>query len=87
MESIIPDIIGTIGVMIVLFLYFMLQTALIRVEQLIYSVLNAVGALMILYSLYYHWNFASVVIEISWLLISFYGIFKNFWRSNNNTSS
>lgn len=86
MESIIPDIIGTIGVALVLLSYFMLQASLLKVEQPVYSVLNTVGSVMILYSLYFHWNFASVVIEISWLFISVYGLYKARRRSTASST-
>jgi len=34
------------------------------------------GALLILISLYFSFNLASFIIEIAWLLISIFGLFK-----------
>jgi len=70
------DILGTIGVAIIILTYALLQLGRIRSEQVIYSLLNAVGASLILISLYFDFNFPSVVVEAFWLLISLFGIGK-----------
>ncbi|MBK9215177.1 MAG: hypothetical protein IPM59_06200 [Chloracidobacterium sp.] len=74
------DIIGTAGVAVIIVAYFLLQTGRLRSEQLAYSVMNGVGALLILISLYYAFNFPSLVVEFFWLLISLYGIGGSFSR-------
>ena len=70
------DIVGTLGVGVIVLTYAMLQLGRIRSEQLLYSILNAVGAALILVSLYFDFNFPSVVVEAFWLLISIFGIAK-----------
>lgn len=70
------DVIGILGVSFILSAYYLLQASVLKVRDLSYSLINAVGALLILYSLFFHWNTASVVIEIFWFAISIYGIFK-----------
>jgi len=75
------NIIGTIGVATIVVTYILLQTSRIRSDQLSYSVLNAVGATLILISLYFEWNFPSVVVESFWLVISLYGIIRYLRRS------
>lgn len=70
------DILGTIGVAIIILTYAFLQIGRIRSEQVTYSLLNAVGASLILISLYFDFNFPSVVVEFFWLLISLFGIGK-----------
>ena len=72
----IYDIIGTFGVGIIVVTYILLQVERIRSEQLLYSILNAVGALLILISLYYSFNFPSFIVEFFWLLISLFGVGK-----------
>ncbi|CCB85503.1 MULTISPECIES: CBU_0592 family membrane protein [Parachlamydia] len=67
------DVIGMLGVGCVLGAYFLLQASLVKVTDSYYSAINAVGALLILYSLFFHWNTSSVVIEIFWFGISIYG--------------
>ncbi len=72
----LPDILGTIGVATIILAYVLLQTERLRSEQLSYSVMNAIGALLILVSLWYSPNVPSVVVESFWLVISVYGIAK-----------
>lgn len=70
------DIVGTLGVAIIIFTYVLLQIERVRSDQLIYSLLNAMGAALILVSLYFDFNFPSLVVEFFWLLISIFGIGK-----------
>ena len=74
------DIIGTLGVAIIILTYVLLQIERVRSDQLIYSLLNAIGAAFILVSLYFEFNLPSVVVEVFWLLISLFGIGKYFAR-------
>lgn len=70
------DIIGIIGVGFVLISYLLLQIDRIEPKSVSYSLLNLVGAFLILISLYFTFNLASFIIEIAWLLISAYGLIK-----------
>jgi len=70
------DILGTLGVAIIILTYVLLQIERVRSDQLIYSLLNAIGASLILVSLYFDFNLPSVVVEFFWLLISLFGIGK-----------
>ena len=70
------DILGTVGVAVIIVTYVLLQWGKVRSEQLVYSLLNAVGATLILISLYFDFNFPSFVVEFFWLLISLFGIGK-----------
>jgi hypothetical protein len=70
------DILGTLGVAVIIITYVLLQIERVRSDQLLYSVLNAVGASLILVSLYFDFNLPSVVVEFFWLLISLFGIGK-----------
>ena len=74
------DIVGTLGVAVIIVTYVLLQIEKIRSEQLSYSVLNAAGASLILVSLYFDFNFPSLVVEFFWLLISLFGIGKYLFR-------
>jgi hypothetical protein len=75
------DILGTLGVAIIILTYVLLQIERVRSDQLIYSLLNAIGAALILVSLYFDYNFPSVVVEFFWLVISLFGIGKFLIRS------
>lgn len=74
------DVLGSVGVAVIIVAYVLLQFERLRSEQLAYSLLNAIGALLILVSLYFSFNFPSFVVEFFWLLISLYGIGKYFVR-------
>jgi len=72
----IANTVGLIGVFIILYAYMMLQIGRMRHEGIMYSLLNLVGSILILYSLFFYWNLASGVIEVAWLVISIYGLIK-----------
>lgn len=74
------DILGTVGVAVIILTYILLQLERVRSDHLAYSLLNAVGAVLILISLYFSFNFPSFVVEFFWLLISLFGIGKYFWQ-------
>jgi hypothetical protein len=75
------DAVGTIGVVVIILTYVALQLGKIRSESLVYSLLNALGASLIIVSLLYSFNFPAFIVEFFWLLISLFGIGKYFWRS------
>lgn len=68
------DIVGTIGVALIVVTYAGVQLRKMEVTSLTYSGLNLLGALMILLSLAYNFNLASVVIEVFWIIISLWSI-------------
>lgn len=70
------DIIGTLGVAVIIVTYVLLQLESVRSDSLSYSVLNAAGALLIIVSLYFNFNFPAFIVEFFWLLISLFGIGK-----------
>jgi len=72
----LPTILGLIGVVLVLFAYFMLQTKKMKSETVLYSALNFFGSGLILLSLFYKWNLSAVIIEVAWMVLSAYGIYK-----------
>ncbi len=74
------DFIGSIGVGLIILTYVLLQTEKIRSENLSYSVLNGLGAALIVFSLFYNFNFSAFVVESLWVLISIYGIGKYFLK-------
>lgn len=80
------DITGTAGVAIILVAYILLQLEKLRSEHPAFSLLNAVGAAMILVSLYYDFNFASFLMEFFWLVVSLFGIAKYFVGGKNEVA-
>ena len=68
------DVVGLVGVVAILAGYFLLQQGRLGRDDMVYSVLNAVGSAAILLSLVYDFNLSALVIEGLWLVISLYGI-------------
>ncbi len=74
------NFLGIFGVVLILIAYSLLQLEKMSAYGVIYSLLNALGAVLILISLYFYWNLASGIIEIAWLIISTYGLIKAIQR-------
>lgn len=70
------DTVGVIGVILVLIAFFLLSTNKMNSQSLSYQLYNLIGASLILFSLMFHFNLASVLIEVSWITISLIGIFR-----------
>jgi hypothetical protein len=72
------DVVGNVGVVVLVITYLMLQLNKLSSDGLAYSVLNAVGAGLIVISLLFDFNLSALVIEAFWVLISFVGIYRYF---------
>ncbi len=72
----LPDLAGLIGVAFIVATYFLSQIGRMNANRPAYPAINALGALLILWSLAYSFNFASFVIEVFWLLISIVGLVR-----------
>ncbi len=77
------DFVGSIGTLVIIGTYLLLQFGKIKSETLVYSLLNAIGAALILVSLVYSFNFSAFIVEFFWLLISLFGIGRYFLKKNN----
>jgi len=76
----IPDIIGLIGVALLISTYALLQFDKIDPKGFWYSFNNMVVAILVTVSLLYSWNLASMVIEVFWFSLSVYGVVMYFRR-------
>ncbi len=74
----IANILGMIGVILMLAAYVFLQTNRMTSASISYSLLNALGSFLVLVSLFFYWNLPAGVIETAWLIISLYGLAKAF---------
>ncbi|MBA2653248.1 MAG: hypothetical protein H0U73_13430 [Tatlockia sp.] len=72
----ISDYVGIIGVLFILAAYFFSQIKLVSVDSIKYLLSNLVGSLLITYSLIFHWNLASFIIELAWFSISIIGLIR-----------
>lgn len=70
------EALGFIGVLQILLAYFAVQTGVISSQQIRFSVLNFIGASLVLTSLIGSENYAAMLLEVAWILISAFGIYK-----------
>lgn len=77
------DIIGLIGVSLVLLAYALLQVQRINPMGFWYSFNNAAGSALIIISLLVRWNLSAFVMEFTWFLVSLYGVVMYFFRRNS----
>jgi len=68
------DYLGTVGVVLIILAYFLLQIGKVHGRSLNFSIGNAVGAGLILISLYYEFNLPAFIIESFWFAISIIAI-------------
>jgi len=72
------DFLGNVGVVVLMVTYLMLQLNKLSSNGLAYSLLNAIGASMIVVSLLYDFNLSALLMEVFWVLISLVGIYRYF---------
>ena len=72
------DFFGNLGVVLILASYLLVQLRRLEATGVAYLVANSLGALLILYSLFFDFNLSAFVIEVVWLLISLLGIARIF---------
>ena len=71
------DVVGFIGVLLIVVAYLLLQLDKLPSSSPKYSLLNAGGALLIIVSLIFAFNLSAFIVEAFWFLISLLGL----WRS------
>jgi len=71
------DIIGNLGVTLIIAAYLFLQMNKIDSTSISYSLLNAVGAGMIIISLTESFNLSAFLLEFFWVLISLWGVYSS----------
>jgi len=72
------DFVGNIGVVVLMIAYLMLQLNKLSSSGLAYSLLNAIGAALIVVSLLVNFNLSAFIMEVFWVLISLVGIYRYF---------
>jgi hypothetical protein len=71
------DLVGFIGVALIIVAYLLLQLEKLQSSSPRYSLFNAAGALLIMVSLIFAFNLSAFIVEAFWFLISLVGL----WRS------
>ncbi len=75
------DFLGNIGAVLIILAYLFLQMKKITSDSYGYSIINALGAGLIILSLLAEFNLSAFIIEFFWLLVSLYGIYN--WRKQH----
>jgi predicted membrane protein len=83
MNTWIIDGVGMLGMVMVVLAYYLLQLERVDPKSLSYNLINLIGAILLLISLWFHFNLASFVIEIFWIAASLIGLWK-YWRRQNS---
>lgn len=79
------DLVGNVGVAMIVVTYLLLQLDKISSSDVSYSVLNAVGASLIVASLIVDFNLSALLMEAFWVVISLLGIVRH-WRPKTVSS-
>jgi hypothetical protein len=78
------DLVGNLGVLMILGTYFALQADRIDAKSVVYSALNALGAGSITVSLLFDFNLSAFVVEAAWVAVSVYGLARAFRRQESH---
>ncbi len=72
--ALLAEIIGVIGVALILYAYFALQSSRMSPSQPRFHLINFLGAMAVIFSLIYDWNLAQFVLEAVWAALSVLGL-------------
>lgn len=75
--------IGFLGMLCIVGAYFLLQMGRLNSDKLSFQIINLIGAILLIISLCVHFNLGSFLIEIFWICITFYGIYKILMKGKN----
>jgi hypothetical protein len=71
------DLAGSVGVVLIVAAYLLLQLQRVAGTGLVYLLANAVGAALILLSLAFDFNLSAFLMEAFWLGISLFGLTRH----------
>jgi len=70
------DLMGTIGVGLILFAYFLNTSRLLNSDSKMFYLLNIIGSLLACYASYLISYLPFIILEGTWALVSIYGLMK-----------
>jgi len=76
MWSTLANTIGILGTFIILLSYLLLTHDKLKSDTWTYAGLNLLGSAFLLFSLYFHWNIAAVLMEAVWIIITLLAIYR-----------
>ena len=80
------DLIGNIGVLLMVIAYLLLQVQRISSTAVSYLALNVIGAVFVIISLTLRFNLSAFLMESFWLLISLYGLARTLFFKTRGSS-
>ena len=75
------DLVGNVGVLLMVIAYLLLQLEKVSGSNASYLLMNAAGAVLVMISLMLRFNLSAFLMEVFWLLISLYGLGKSLKRT------
>jgi hypothetical protein len=70
----LTDLVGNIGVAMIVFAYFRLQIGRWRSRDLPYLLFNLFGAILVVVSLVFDFNLSTMILQFFWIVISLVGL-------------
>ena len=80
------DLAGSVGVVLIVAAFLLLQLERVVSNGLLYLIANALGAALILLSLSFDFNLSAFLMEAFWLAISLLGLARRFGRGPRQAS-
>lgn len=72
----VHDLLGNVGVAMILIAYLMVQLGRLDARGFVASLVNAIGAGLVVLSLSVDFNLSAFVVEAAWCLISLFGVLR-----------
>ena len=73
------DWIGILGSLLIAGAYYGVSNNIFSPKKLVYHLINLIGSVLILLSLYYKPNPGAIMIELLWIFIATLGIYKYYF--------
>lgn len=73
----IADIAGLIGAFAYLLGYALIQLRVMTIEDGLYALLNVVGGVALIYSLWWNFNLGSFITQVAWLAFTIFGYVRS----------
>jgi hypothetical protein len=81
------DLVGFAGVIVIVIAYLLLQLNKLPSSAPSYSLLNAIGAFLVIISLLFVFNLAAFLMEAFWFLISLLGLTRSLLAKHSAAKS
>ena len=87
MNKIILDIIGSCGVFLLFFAQLLLFNKKIVSNCKTYHMINFMGSILVTINVSFLLLYHFIILDIMWMIISGYGIYKNIYKNEKNEES